>query len=207
MTFASTMAAPSAWPSLSSRLPQVTARRLALLVAVFVVAMCAEPEPLAAAPPSCPRSFEGPTLELALGCPAPAAGVLYRPEAHADALRLRVEFAAMDDAGNACLDALDGARVERNRCFDLAGARLDGVADLLQAQAEGLDQVARTLAASPAPARQSWVLVGVGGLVAGGAGVAAAAADLSVVETTGMVLGAALVAAGITAAVQWVVGE
>jgi hypothetical protein len=119
--------------------------------------------------------------------------------------RLRSEHAQMNAAGLACLQALDGARSERDRCNVAAATAADACARDLATAAASLDAAQAALAAPvPEPAqRRPWALVGFGGLAAAGAAGAAVAFDAGALEAAGAGIGAALVAAGVVAIVAW----
>lgn len=125
--------------------------------------------------------------------------------------RLRAEHAAMDRAGVACLQALDAARADRDRCQVAAEAALDDLARELAEASAQLDAAGAALAAPLPPPEASagrpWALVALGGVVVAGAAGAAAALDAGPVEVAGVGLGVAAVAAGVAAVVAWAVGE
>lgn len=119
--------------------------------------------------------------------------------------RLRSEHAQMNAAGLACLQALDGARAERDRCTVAAATAADACARDLASAAAALDAAQAALAA-PVPDRapgRPWALVGLGGVAAAGAAGAVVALEGGAVEAVGAGLGAALVAAGVVAVVAW----
>ena len=131
------------------------------------------------------RKRGGALAIIALWQPCPDAG---------EVAALREQHAQMDAAGVACLDALDVARAERDRCAVQAAGKLDALAVAMDAQAAAL----RAAHEAERPAVRPWVFVAVGGVVAGVAAIGAHAADMEAegmaIATAGAVAGATLLA-------------
>ncbi len=139
-----------------------------------------------AQPKRCPTAADwtGDTLALPAGCPAPAPGRLYTPEAHAETA---AEMAALDSLIEDRDAQLADARSER----DLA--RQQAVKDLADA-ARRIDALNGQVAALSDPPRRT-VWLAFGGLIAGGALVGSDLAGLDSLASAGLGVGALAVGA------------